>query len=86
MEHGGKSIRDPWEETDKDGTVVMATVATVSSSGARIRALKNKTHFVEYSFRNDSMVTQVRDARLCSVFWNMFGLTPLALPRSAHFC
>jgi 4-hydroxyphenylpyruvate dioxygenase len=25
---GGKSIRAPWEETDKDGTVIMATIAT----------------------------------------------------------
>lgn len=25
---GGKSIRAPWEESDKDGTVIMATIAT----------------------------------------------------------
>ncbi|KAJ9054951.1 hypothetical protein DSO57_1009109 [Entomophthora muscae] len=28
MKRGARSIRAPWEETDKDGTVVMATIAT----------------------------------------------------------
>lgn len=28
MERGGRSIRDPWEESDEHGTVVMATIAT----------------------------------------------------------
>lgn len=29
VDNGAKSIRAPWEETDDDGTVVMATIATV---------------------------------------------------------
>ncbi|KND00084.1 4-hydroxyphenylpyruvate dioxygenase [Spizellomyces punctatus DAOM BR117] len=28
VERGAKSIREPWEETDENGTVVMATIAT----------------------------------------------------------
>jgi len=28
MERGGKSIREPWEASDENGTVVMATIAT----------------------------------------------------------
>ena len=29
IERGAKSIREPWEETDADGTVLFATIATV---------------------------------------------------------
>lgn len=28
ISRGAKSIREPWTETDKDGSVTMATVAT----------------------------------------------------------
>jgi 4-hydroxyphenylpyruvate dioxygenase len=29
VSRGAKSVREPWEETDADGTVIFATVATV---------------------------------------------------------
>lgn len=32
MERGAKSVREPWEETDENGTVVFATVQTVIAS------------------------------------------------------
>ena len=28
MDRGGRSVRDPWEESDQHGTVVMASIAT----------------------------------------------------------
>ena len=30
MERGAKGVREPWEETDDNGTVVFAVVQTVS--------------------------------------------------------
>ena len=30
MKRGAKVVREPWEEEDKDGKVVMATIASVS--------------------------------------------------------
>ena len=32
VENGAKGVREPWEEKDDHGTVVMATVRTVSST------------------------------------------------------
>lgn len=31
MENGAKGVREPWEEKDEHGSVVMATVQTVST-------------------------------------------------------
>ena len=39
IKRGAVSVREPWEETDEDGTVTFATVQTVSNSAATYHLL-----------------------------------------------
>ena len=59
LERGAQGVREPWEESDEHGTVVYATVKTVSSHNNNIYTviLANKFNCMTFCYRICSMET-----------------------------
>ena len=56
LERGAQGVKEPWEETDEHGTVVFATVKTVSSTYSNTYTMQSHALFVSDIWTNHTFI------------------------------